>query len=348
MTEYDPRRHHRLKRLAILRPWRGAQVWIVACLAIIAASALSAAEPKQLQRGDVRYEPLPGGPDSGSRFALPAHSFSYEEEMVADGSPKVTVSYVTFPSAVTTPVEANNTVHCEYYRPKREGRVPGVVVLHILGGDFPLSRMFCNALALRGTAALFVKMPYYGPRRGPGVERRMISKDPAETVEGMTQAILDVKRGAAWLAARPEIDPEQLGIFGISLGGITGALAATAEPRLHNVCLLLAGGDIGRVAWESPEVAEVREYWIKKGGSRDAFFALMKEVDPVTYAASMRGRRILMLNATDDEVIPRACTESLWKAFGEPEIVWYSGGHYSVGRHIFDAMVRVTQFFEPK
>ena len=35
---------------------------------------------------------------------------------------------------------------------------------------------------------------------------------------------------------------------------------------------------------------------------------------------------MLMLNAKDDEVIPRACTEGLWTAAGEPEIVWLSGG----------------------
>ena len=52
-----------------------------------------------------------------------------------------------------------------------------------------------------------------------------------------------------------------------------------------------------------------------------------------------------MLNAKHDEVIPRPCTESLWRAFGEPEIVWYDGGHYSVARHIFGALHEVTHFF---
>ena len=76
---------------------------------------------------------------------------------------------VTFPSPVVTPFEANNTVHCEYFQPKRAGKHPAVIVLHILGGDFPLSRLFCNRMAQQGVAALFVKMPYYGPRRGAGV-----------------------------------------------------------------------------------------------------------------------------------------------------------------------------------
>ena len=30
-----------------------------------------------------------------------------------------------------------------------------------------------------------------------------------------------------------------------------------------------------------------------------------------------------MLNARYDEVIPPACTESLWRAFGQPQIIWW-------------------------
>jgi hypothetical protein len=52
-----------------------------------------------------------------------------------------------------------------------------------------------------------------------------------------------------------------------------------------------------------------------------------------------------MLNAKDDEVVPPACTISLWKELGEPEIVWYDGGHYSVVRHLFNALSRTTRFF---
>jgi hypothetical protein len=52
-----------------------------------------------------------------------------------------------------------------------------------------------------------------------------------------------------------------------------------------------------------------------------------------------------MLNASDDEVIPRACTESLWKALGQPPIRWYAGGHYSAMRHILGVILQVSHFF---
>ncbi len=299
-------------------------------------------EPPQLPRrsGTVRYEvPSRGEDQVAARFRLPAHEFHYEQEAFPEVSQRIAIAQVRFPSPVQTSVTANNTVHCEFFYPRKEGKVPAVVVLHILGGDFDLARLFANNLAQHGVAALFLKMPYYGPRRDPQSTRRMISQDPRETVEGLTQAVLDIRQAVAWL------DASQLGVFGISLGGITGALAATAEPRIQNICLLLAGGDLPRIAWESKELAKLRDTWLAEGRSRDEFITLMSEVDPARYGANVRGRRILLLNARDDEVVPRACTEALWESFGRPELVWYTGGHYSVARHVFTALHRTGQFF---
>ena len=118
----------------------------------------------------------------------------------------------------------------------------------------------------------------------------MINDDPKETVANMRQGILDIRRGAAWLAGQDDIDDNQLGIFGISLGGITSALASTAEPRFQKICLMLAGGDMAKIAWESPEVKEVRERWLARGGSQDDFYDIIKQIDPVTYGDRVRAK----------------------------------------------------------
>ena len=72
---------------------------------------------------------------------------------------------------------------------------------------------------------------------------------------------------------------------------------------------------------------------------------MLRPVDPATHAGKVRGRRILMLNAAEDEVIPRACTESLWQALGQPEIVWWNAGHYSAAQYIFEGLARTVRFF---
>jgi len=324
---------------------------IVSIIGIVSAGAtLLAAEP-EIRKGSAHFEPAADEEKVVPEpFRMKAFDFAYEQKLLPEGSDGIRRSLVTFPSPVKTPHEKNNTVHCEYFAPKGDGKHPACVVLHILGGNFELSRVFCNSLARQGVAALFVKMPYYGERREPDVPARMVSRDPKLLVAGFTQAVLDIRTGTAWLAAQPEIDDQQLGIFGISLGGITAALAASAEPRLQKVCLVLAGGDVGLVAdtvWDHPLLGEVRKQWLAGGGTRETLVELVKTIDPVTYADSFKGRKVLMLNASHDEIIPRKCTESLWRAVGQPQIVWYNAGHYTAVAFLFDALGKVNTFFAP-
>ncbi|MGD9723983.1 MAG: alpha/beta hydrolase [Pirellulales bacterium] len=295
-----------------------------------------------------------------AQYRLPPHAFDYQIAPVATTSRTLRISKVTFPSPVVTREPRNNTVHCEFFCPVENVpaagatgadtppvRRPAVIMLHILGGDFDLSRLFCRALASRGVAALFLQMPYYGERRQPDSPARMVSADAEEVVRGMTQAVLDCRQAAAWLAAQENVDPSQLGIMGISLGGITGALAASIEPRFNKACFILAGGEMGEVAWTSEELAPLREQWLASGRSKEQLFATLKSVDPVTYARPQSGREILMLNARRDEVVPTQCTTALWRAFGEPRIVWWDAGHYSAARYMFDGVAMAVEFFQP-
>jgi dienelactone hydrolase len=317
------------------------------CLASLLTMFLSifasASEPR-VDRGKAQFTAI-NDDKCPARFRLQDHEFDYELQWREVDSDHFELADVTFPSPVKTPHERNNTVHCELYRPKVEGKRPAVIVLHILGGDFPLARLFCHSLNQSGTTALFLKMPYYGPRRDPEVPRRMIAENAEETVEGMTQAVLDIRRAAALLATRDDVDPEQIGIMGVSLGGITASLAASAEPRIHNVCLLLAGGNFAKIAAESAEFKKQREKFQADGRDPKEFEKVIQEVDPLTYAELLCDRRVLMFNAKSDEVIPYACTEALWIAAGKPEIVWLNGGHYSVIRHLPTALMRANKFF---
>ena len=112
--------------------------------------------------------------------------------------------------------------------------------------------------------------------------------------------------------------------------------------------MLLAGGDIGQVGWNSPYSRLARQHWQAAGGTHESFVEALKEIDPVTYADRLKGRdlKMLMLNVHHDEIIPKACTESLWRAFGKPEIVWWDAGHKSCARFMFDGLARVTLFFQ--
>ncbi|MFN0051905.1 MAG: alpha/beta hydrolase [Planctomycetales bacterium] len=297
--------------------------------------------------GTIEFEAAADDQSLPEHFRLAPHRFEFEARPLRR-SGRVRMHKVTFPSPVTTDVVENNTVHGEYFQPSGDGPFPACVVLHILGGDFLLAETVANHLAQQGIAALFVKLPYYGERRGKDSPRRMISRVPAESVSGMTQGVLDIRRATAWLATRPEVDRERLGITGISLGGIMSALAAEGEPRLRNVGIVLGGGGLAEILWENdlPEAREFREQWLANGGTRESFCATLAPVDPATHAHLLKGRRVLMIAAKNDEVIFPKSAITLWEAIGkEPELVWLDAGHYTAIRYLPRELVRLDQFF---
>lgn len=298
--------------------------------------------------GSVSFKVTPRETQVPVQFRLTDHEFRFHVE-VGQENAATRVSIVQFPSPVTTDVAVNNTIHAEYFQPAGNGPHPGVIVLHILGGDFLLSRTVANHLAQHGVAALFVKMPYYGPRRDRTSPRRMISHDPHETVAGMTQAVLDIRRAAAWLRSRPEVNPDRVGVMGISLGGIMSALSGAAEPRFDRVAIFLGGGNFAEFLWDSPlrQAEEFRREWTASGGTRDSFAKVLNPVDPVTHGPLLRGRRVLMIESRHDEVIPPANAIALHEAIGrEPQLVWLNAGHYTAIWYLPRELVRLEQFFK--
>ncbi len=298
--------------------------------------------------GEAHFYPTDREPQVPEKFRLAHHAIPFEARFVRQHA-ATRVFRVTFPSPIVTDVPENNRVHAEYFQPAGNGMHPACVVLHILGGDFLLSRTIANHLAQNGVAALFVKMPYYGERRSPSSPRRMITRDPAESVAGMTQGVLDIRRAAAWLASRPEVDARRLGISGISLGGIMSALAGAVEPQFSNVAIHLAGGNLGEIVWavDHAEAAEFRRRWLADGGTKASFLEQFTPIDPVTYGRRLANRRVLLVAAKNDEIIPPACTEALWASIGtQPELVWLDAGHYTAIRFLPREIVRLRLFFQ--
>lgn len=236
---------------------------------------------------------------------------------------------VHFPSAVRRGVPSD-LVHGVYFEPRREGdgRVPAAVVLHHTGGSFEGEAILARHLARHGVAALTIELPNYGSRKTPGSRRGFLDADDVEQVhEGFRQAVIDARRAADFLRSRPEVDPDRVGVVGISLGAIVGATAAGVDPRFARAVLVVGGGDLAKILENAPEAARVRERLKGKGVTPELLARGLASVDPVTFARRLRADDVLMLNAKSDEIIPRESTVALWRRAGYPEIRWYDGGH---------------------
>ena len=222
-----------------------------------------------------------------------------------------------------------------------------MVVLHILGADFALSRYFAARLADRGVAALFLKLPYYGERRPEGGKQRFLSTDIDRSTLSMKQGICDIRRAESWLAARPEVNPARLGVTGISLGGITSALATAIDPAIDRGAFLLAGGGLDEILWEmdEPEARQYRKQWLAAGRTRAELKALTTPYDPLTYADRLVGKKLLMMAGNIDEVVPPSAARALWEASGKPPIRWFDCGHYSAAGFLLPAIRETVEFF---
>lgn len=285
--------------------------------------------------------------------------FSYRMELqsrkLGSRKPGYRIYRLTYPSPVVSPVEQNNTVPADYYLPEgiapEDAKRPAVICMHILEGNFELVHITCSVLASRGIPAVMFKLPYYGERSMPG-GRRALASNPTLFVESLTQAQADVRRTIDVLASRPEVDPRRIGITGISLGGIVAATAAGAEPRLNKAALILAGGHLRHIIDHARETRAVRQTIEKLPPSQRAELEkALQEVDPLQHAAGLRDRaragKVLMINAAEDEVIPRVCTEKLAAALGiSDRVIWLPGlGHYTSLASLPETLRRTADFF---
>lgn len=293
---------------------------------------------------EIRFTPTAAEADVPARFRLSAHEFKAEVEPKFDlPYSGIEVSKVRFPSPVVTPHPENNTVHAEFYRPKGAGPFPAAVVLDILDGRQTVSRGEAVWLAQNGVAALVVYMAYYGPRRPTEGKVRMLLPDIEHSVNAITQTALDCRRAAAWLAARPDIDADRLGLVGTSLGSMVGGVAAAAEPRLKNVCLILGGGGLTDAFYDHPKAAGFRAANEFLGGSKEKLRKLIDPVDPLTYADRLKGKRLLLIGASRDDVVPPAAMRKLWESTGKPKIVWLDATHVGAALYAFPTMREVVE-----
>jgi dienelactone hydrolase len=283
------------------------------------------------------------------RYRLSPHRFDYEltrrKELPASG---VDIYELRFPSPIKTSSPENNTVHAQYYRPRGAGPFPCVIVLDISAGDQSLSRMIARHLAQNRIAGLFVQMAYYGPRRPKGSSLRLLSPDINHTNEAVRQTVLDLRRATAWMEGRPELDRRRLGIMGTSLGSFMAALTAEMEPKLSRVCVLLGGGGFVDAFYDDARAAPYRKTWEAFGGSKERIAKLFAPIDPITHADLLRNRKVLIIAARNDEVVPPKMAEALWNATGRQRIIWLNAGHYTAALYLVPGLKHIVDYFGAK
>ena len=241
---------------------------------------------------------------------------------------------VTLPSAAPSGFPSVDFITLVYYPAAPASQLmPAVVVLPPSGGSArdPILRRLAQHLAARGIACAVMDLPYHGDRKRPGVAPAApyLEGSVASSVQALGQAASDVRTITSWLAVQPGVDPHRLGVVGISLGAIVAHLAMGEDNRLTAGVAVLGGGDLPDLSQKSLLVRLLRRLYSQP--LDPATLDGLRVVDPLTYAARNRPRRVLMIEAARDLLVPPRDSTELWEALGRPPIQWLDVNHFALG-----------------
>jgi dienelactone hydrolase len=319
----------------------------------IALLLLLALIPAQdgVRTGTNRSRPLSGDAQSVARFELPDEPFSWK--LTPDATVGERGYVLTFPSGVRGTTAENDKVTCKVWMPKDESPKPrpGVILLHYLRGTFKPMEDSARYFAAKGFVAMLLYMPHYGPRASAdaGKRRHMISDDVAGTVANFRQAVLDIRRAGDWLRQQKDVDPHRVGLFGVSMGAVVGSLVAGVDARFTRSVFVVGGGDLPAIVMhESRETKEMRQRLIEGGWTAEKLAGALAPIEPLGVAGRVDPANILMINATADQVVPKACTEKLNDAMGKPRLVWIKSDHYTIALALMQILKDAAEFLAIK
>ncbi len=182
----------------------------------------------------------------------------------------------------------------------------------------------------RGTVVAAIEYPYHGAPNPKGVA--VVGQVPA-----IRRAILDTPPALILaldhLLAMPDVDPTRVELIGASFGAPFAAVVAALDQRVARLWLLHAAADPYRLLEHNMHkyigVAPLRA---AVAGAANVLIAGPR-LDPARWVARVAPRPVIMINALEDERIPRALVDRLYASAAEPKAqYWLPGLHMQRNR----------------
>lgn len=218
----------------------------------------------------------------------------------------------------------NAQMHARWFGKIGSGRPVAILIHGYLGGDFEWEQRFwpIEMLYSWGLDVVMVALPFHGLRKDPrrSGPPKFPAVDPAWNIEGFRQAIIDLKGLVAFAQHRGHA---KVGTIGMSLGGYTASLLATAERNLAFCVPMIPLASI-------PDF--VRDHRRFPGKAQEAeilYTALercMKVVAPASRPLQIDPAKVTIIKAIGDAITPPAHADRLAKHFGA-ELLSFHGGH---------------------
>jgi len=265
-------------------------------------------------------------------FSYSSENISFRVKFLSEEK-NLKVYELEFPSFVISGYPENDTVHCFYFKPEADLKIPAVIIIHgYKARKLKIEKEIAKKLAERKIAGVVFILPYHSLRRPKNLSsgKYFISDDLQRVRETFRQTIIDIRCLIDWLESRDEIDRERIGIMGISLGAIIANLAMGIDDRIKVGVSILGGGNYPKLLWRSFLTIPLKIKMILHGINPKMISQNLDIIDPITFSYRNRPRNVFMINGRLDLIIPPSCSRDLWEALGKPKIKWLWSGHYSV------------------
>ncbi len=241
--------------------------------------------------------------------------------------------FLSFPSTGENGQEGNlATAH--YFKSKTSGKKKLVIILPIYGSStYPqeiMSMHFTewdnesdtNVLLLHGKEDLF---DWDLLAQVKTQEEFLASiKRSVKTIKTVTA---DIERLIDWIATRPEIDPQRMGIIGFSIGAIIASNLMGLDNRISLGVFVMGGGNVHEIFSRSnaPFMKRLQKnaetLGVKKDALREILKPLLVPFEPLNRLRKINPDKILIFEAGLDDFIPKSSRNAFWEALGKPKRV---------------------------
>jgi dienelactone hydrolase len=256
---------------------------------------------------------------------------------------------VELASAFSTRYLGDTKIIGEYFFPKGQTKAPLAILIHGMGDRSTIPcRMIARDLAKQGVASFILYLVFHSARAPESIKTRYPNLSAEEWDESYKVSVTDVRQILDWADTRSEIVHSQISLLGISFGSFVTSIAMALDKRVKKGILVECGGNSDKITrhslllrWryrldpatyrrnQAAYTQYLREVsslgWDKVVAAKSSYLT-----DPLTFVDSLRGRPLMLLNATFDEMIPKAATGELWESLGKPPIYWYPATHASL------------------
>jgi len=275
--------------------------------------------------------------DAGSRsVSCPAPAASTAEDAAAlthpdyfpelPLSPRITFRQdgtFDFPSPLPSGIPRNDRVRGQLHRARGEPG-PVTILVHGWNGEQGYRLLFpwlARRLRFSRVSTAMILLPYHGSRRpASGAYRNFLSGDLGHMMEATRQALGDLRALIGCLLGNGY---GPIGLWGVSLGAWLTGLLACQDERVRAAALVTPVPDLDEAIHELKFCRHIRDR-LREGGL---------STEPLRLGArrpKQRSENLLLVESVYDLFASRESVESLWRAWGEPEIWRVRHGHISV------------------